>query len=57
MEASVALQDRPVTGLVPLEGNGIIVQQIKTFTPISIWANYVTSSSFSEYIIPMKEVV
>jgi len=57
MEASVALQDRPVTGLVALEGNGIIVNGIRTFTPISIWANYVTSSSFSEYVVPMKEVV
>ena len=57
MEASFALQDRTVTGLVALEGNGIKVNTIETFKPISIWASYVTSSSFSEYIVPMKEVV
>lgn len=57
MEASFALQDRPVTGLLPLDGNGIRVNNIKTFEPITIWANYVTSSAFSEYITPMKEVV
>jgi hypothetical protein len=57
MEASVALQDRPVTGTVTLEGNGIRVNGIRTFAPITIWADYVTSSAFSEYIIPMKEVV
>jgi hypothetical protein len=57
MEASVALQDRPVTGTVTLEGSGIRVNGIRTFAPITIWADYVTSSAFSEYIIPMKEVV
>lgn len=57
MQASVALQDRPVTGLVALEGSGIIVNGIRTFAPITIWADYVTASSFSEYVIPMKEVV
>ena len=57
MQASFALQDRKVTGNITLEGNGIRVNQIRTFDPITIWANYVTSSSFSEYIIPMKEVV
>jgi hypothetical protein len=57
MEASVALQDRPVTGLVTLEGTGIKVNTIKTFEPVSIWASYVTATSFSEYVIPMKEVM
>jgi hypothetical protein len=57
MEASFALQDRPVTGTVTIEGNGIRVNGIRTFAPITIWADYVTSSAFSEYIIPMKEVV
>jgi hypothetical protein len=57
MEASFALQDRPVTGTVTLEGSGIRVNGIRTFAPITIWADYVTSSAFSEYIIPMKEVV
>lgn len=58
MEASFALQDRRVTGLITLEGNGIRINNtIETFEPITIWANYVTSGSFSEYITPMKEVV
>jgi hypothetical protein len=57
MEASIALQDRTVTGNVTIEGNGIRVNGIRTYDPITIWAEYVTSSSFSEYIIPMKEVV
>jgi hypothetical protein len=57
MEASFALQDRPVTGAVTIEGSGIEVNSIRTFEPITIWADYVTSSAFSEYIIPMKEVV
>ena len=57
MEASFALQDRPVTGAVTIEGSGIKVNSIRTFEPITIWADYVTSSAFSEYIIPMKEVV
>ena len=57
MEASFALQDRRVTGTFTIEGNGIRVNGIRTFDPITIWADYVTSSSFSEYIIPMKEVV
>ena len=57
MEASIALQDRRVTGNVTIEGSGILVNGIRTYDPITIWANYVTSSSFSEYIIPMKEVV
>jgi hypothetical protein len=57
MEASFALQDRKVTGTITLEGSGIRVNGIRTFEPITIWADYVTSSSFSEYIIPMKEVV
>jgi hypothetical protein len=57
MEASFALQDRPVTGTVTIEGSGIRVNNIRTFAPITVWADYVTSSAFSEYIIPMKEVV
>jgi hypothetical protein len=57
MEASFALQDRPVTGGITIEGSGIRVNGIRTYDPITIWAQYVTSSSFSEYIIPMKEVV
>jgi hypothetical protein len=57
MEASVALQDRPATGTVALEGSGIKVNNIRTFEPIEIWAAYVTSSAFSEYVNPMKEVV
>lgn len=57
MEASIVLADRKVTGNVTIEGSGIKVNGIRTFDPITIWADYVTSSSFSEYIIPMKEVV
>jgi len=57
MEALFALQDRKVTGSITIEGSGIKVNNIKTFAPITIWADYVTTSAFSEYIIPMKEVV
>jgi len=58
MEASFALQDRRVTGIIASEGNGIRINNtFETFEPITIWANYVTSVSLSEYITPMKEVV